>query len=445
MDLESGKNMLVWKVGRDIKQPSKMPRGRVPSDEEWKAHKENIVQLYIKDNMSREWVRKTMKDWYGFEASDKMYKNRLRKWNLRKNLTKKMYLEIERQQTAGNNPDRFVVGGRVWDAGRVERYIKRRSPPSPLHTSSTPEALFHSIKVYFDAASPNFIWCKGTQDRLCMSKAGGISGRCRLSKFHDRLLAAVTSFTPQSNLGELERSKAVMEDCMEEMRVVLSEQDPFLLPDIFHLLVQMIKKRLPPPQNTSDAPRISQPDLPHLELDQVVVDYGKELSILDLGEAHPLSAVWVMLDSALKIDRDIDMFSRALQLVLDEFEAKLGSNHAGSLMMQLHLFSLQEDVRWKKVVIDLLTVLEGGRGRGHGPGPGFGRLKRALEANEFGQEHVNRVTKFICRMLRARLSNTADRQMNLSLEESTTYPDPEAGLVKCLSLPPVVMEADYLP
>ncbi|KAM7213195.1 Clr5 domain containing protein [Rhypophila decipiens] len=414
-----------------------MPRGRVPSDEEWEAHKEQIVQLYIKDNMSREWVRKTMKHWYGFGASDKMYKNRLRKWNLRKNLTKKMYLEIEQQQTAGNNPDRFVVGGRVWDAGRVERYIKRRSPPSPLPTSSTPEALLHFIKVYFDAASPNFIWCMDTQDRLCMSKTGGINGRCRLSKFHDRLLAAVTSFTPQSNLGELERSKAVMDDCMEEMRVVLSEQDPFLLPDIFHILVQ-IKKRLPSPRQHPN------PVTGLKLLDKVVVDYGKELSILDLGEAHPLSAVWMMLDSTLKINRDIDVFSRALELVLDEFEAQLGPNHAGSLMIQLHLFSLQEDVRWKKVVIDLLNVLEGGRGRGHGRGPGFGRLKRALETSEFGQEHVNRVTKFICRMLRARLSNTADRQMNLSLEEST-YPDPEAGLVQCLSLPPVVMEADYLP
>ncbi|KAM7203569.1 hypothetical protein V8F33_002189 [Rhypophila sp. PSN 637] len=425
MDLEPGKNMFVWKAGRNIKQPFKTPRGRVPSDEEWEARKEQIVQLYIKDNMSREWVRKTMKDWYGFEASDKMYKNRLRKWNLRKNLTKTMYLEIERQQKAGNNPDRFVVGVQVWDAGRIERYIKRRSPPSqrrsssiltqfpftpeprlspsPLPTSSTPEALFHSIKTYFDVASPNFVWYKDTQDRLCMSRTGGIYGRYRLSRFHDRLMVAVNSFTPQSNQAELKQSREVMEDCMEEMRAILSEQDPFLLPDIFHLLVQ-IKKRLPPLQNTSNAPRISQPDLSHLEFDQVVVDYGKELSILDLGETHPLTAVWVMLDSALKINRDIDMFSRALELVLDEFKAQLGLNHAGSLIIQLHLFSLQEDAaeedaRWKKVVIDLLTVLEGGRGRGHGPGPGFWRLKRALETNELGQEHVNRVTKFICRMV----------------------------------------------
>lgn len=411
-----------------------------------------------------------------------MYKRRIKQWNLRKYFSVKDIPEIERQRAIGCRPGYLILpGGRVRDFRSADSFLKRRAPAScrlsnpgqrqligiserhlsastspylPASTSLSPcsaEALLHSIKTYFDFSSPNFIWNKDMQDRLCISKQGGLNGRFRLSRFHDRLLVAVNNFTHRNNAAGLVKCRVVMGECLDGMRVILLEQDPFLLANILHILLQ-IKKHRPPhtdrnDNNPLDRNQGSSERIP--ELDQVFVDYVKNLSTIALGESHPLTAVWTVLETICTVspvkaqnrnEADQKMISDALELILDNFQAQVGPHHAASLIMRLHLYSASRDVRWKEALVDLLTILEGGRV----PGKTFCRLKWALEINEFSQERVNRVTKFICQLLRARLRGTVEEGEDLCLDKPLSL-DPEAELVQCLLSPRAVTDLDYLP
>ncbi|KAM7193902.1 Clr5 domain containing protein [Naviculisporaceae sp. PSN 640] len=440
------------KPGYATKQNAQMPRRLVPSDEQWEAQKERIIELYKTDNKSLDWVMQAMQDRYKFQASRKMYKRRLRLWGVRKYFTKEDVPEINRQREMGSRSGHLILPGRgVVDLAKAESYMRRsassrhsrhRQPQetamchlsmSPLPASSPPEAFFHSIETYLDIFSPDFIWYKDMRDRLCISGAGGISGRFRLSRFHDRILVAVNGFTYHSSPAELKKSREVMESCMEEMRIILIEQDPFLLPDIFHILLQIRNRPLPKLDPHNAGCGIPRTQDGKLELDQVLVKYGRDLSAITLPENHPLTLVWSVLYDAIRLNSDADMVYSALELVLDRFQAQVGPYHAISLIMRLHLFGFRGDSRWKQALSDLLTILESG----WSTGKGFGRLKRILEVNEFEQHHVTAVTKFVCRLLRARLCSELNEGKNSVFEDDLLL-DPETEVIQCLATPPTV-------
>jgi len=53
-----------------------------PTQDEWEAHRATISALYGEETLSR--VRNIMKRDHGFEASERMYKTRVKYWRLDK-------------------------------------------------------------------------------------------------------------------------------------------------------------------------------------------------------------------------------------------------------------------------------------------------------------------------------------------------------------------------
>jgi len=398
-----------------------------------------------------------------------MYKRRFKQWDLPpKYCNPGDIAEIERQRGAGGNRDVFTLAsGREVPSSRAVRYYRRKTSPSTsqhrannngvttkplsLHVapliaptisaSSQAEDLLRAIKRYHDGVSPNFIWYENNQDRLCISREAGVDGRFRLSLFHDRMIVAINNMD-KNDTSKLTKSREVMDGCMAEMNDILSDQDPFLIANLFHILIQIQNCQLP--------------DDGRALLERIIVEYGRCVSARELGETHPLTIVWEILEKQLAEGKRVteptkrpckksiettmeksELFARVLELVLDEFQAHVGTNHAGSLIMRLHLHSSQGSMEWKQALVGLLAILE----RGRAPDRGFSRLKWFLLDDSISQERITRATKFICRLLRARLIHPVEGGGGA---EDDGDPDLEAELVQCLSPAPTT-EADYLP
>lgn len=390
-----------------------------------------------------------------------MYKRRFKRWNLRKYCNPDDIPEIERQRASGGQRDVFILsGGRSVHSSRADRYCRRKASPSSLQHShlashdrvttkalslhpsqhsvaptifacSPAEELLRSIKRYHDGVSPNYIWHEGNQDRLCISRTAGVDGRFRLSLFHDKMIVAINNMD-KNDTSKLTRSREVMDGCMAEMNDILSDQDPFLIANMFHILTQIRNCQLP--------------DDGRALLERIIVGYGHRMSAHTLGNTHALTTVWEILEKQVAEgvpyetkENKSELVARALEFVLDEFQAHVGANHVGSLIMRLHFQSSQGDMQWKQALIGLLTILE--RGGAPDPDRGFSRLKWVLLDESISQERITRATKFICRLLRARLIHPVEGGGDADDDGAA---DLEAELVQCLSPAPTT-ESDYLP
>lgn len=61
------------------------PPSRPPDAEDWATYRKTILNLYVDVNLSLPVVRARMRDTYGFVATEKMYKDRFKKWKVHKN------------------------------------------------------------------------------------------------------------------------------------------------------------------------------------------------------------------------------------------------------------------------------------------------------------------------------------------------------------------------
>src|SRR5271170_867287 len=68
-------------------QRASMPSRQPPTPEEWEGQKSNIARLYIDQEMPLRDVMALMERSYGFRASARMYKSRLRAWGFYKNIS----------------------------------------------------------------------------------------------------------------------------------------------------------------------------------------------------------------------------------------------------------------------------------------------------------------------------------------------------------------------
>lgn len=416
-----------------------------------------------------------------------MYKSRFTRWKVGKNLKDGDEVEINRQKNASGQRDVYILPGRgLIPSSRGDRYSQRKaghrtsqhrarhdrvtteslslhdcfkqcSVQPTLFIPSDAEDLLRAIKRYHDGVSSNYIWYEDRQDRLCISKTAGTKGRFRMSLFHDKMMAAISNMDHKSP-SKLAMGREIIDGCMAEMGDILSSQDPFLIANMFHILFQIRSCQLPDDGRT--------------QLEGIVVESGRCMSALVLGETHPLTTVWGILerqlelsegvhfntelgeenpqgepefaendsckDATVKNDMKSQLFVQVLQFVLDEFRARLGHNHVGSLVTCLHLHRLQGNAEWKQDLISILAILDGGRA----PGRGFFRIISVLRDESISQERIARVTKYICRLLRARLNLHAES--GGETEEGGGDLDLEADLVQCLSPAPTI-EADYLP
>ncbi|KIL83693.1 hypothetical protein FAVG1_13086 [Fusarium avenaceum] len=96
------------------------------SDSVWHQHKKTIKRLYMDDNHTLEETMAIMIETYQFNATMRMYKERLRGWGYRKNLKKTDVKNIVQKinERAGRETEVLMGGGKI-EMGRVYRAAER--------------------------------------------------------------------------------------------------------------------------------------------------------------------------------------------------------------------------------------------------------------------------------------------------------------------------------
>ena len=150
---------------------------------EWDKHRDLITRLYRDQGLHLKKVQSYMAKEFNFHASERMYKTRISKWNLDKNLKAAdvliMYRLYQGRAMMGKKSE-FTVRGRYMDYARVEQYIRRdpsiltrvppnddfsdipsdpstgitcrtptpSPPPSPVHGQSAHVQMPHHVNTY---------------------------------------------------------------------------------------------------------------------------------------------------------------------------------------------------------------------------------------------------------------------------------------------------------
>ncbi|ETI26301.1 hypothetical protein G647_03078 [Cladophialophora carrionii CBS 160.54] len=120
--------------------PATRPLFRPRTDSDWEVWRPLFTRLYKEENRPLPEVMRILRDQHSFWASEKMFKNRIKAWKLRKYLKEdeaKMIVEGEGPSTNGADPEDMRE--------RAERSLKRKrarqraqSQLSPLPTTTSP-------------------------------------------------------------------------------------------------------------------------------------------------------------------------------------------------------------------------------------------------------------------------------------------------------------------
>lgn len=95
---------------------------------DWEKHRERITELYRDQGLHLRQVQQVMMDECGFFASQRMYKTRISKWAIDKNLKAAdvaAILRLQQVRAALGKKSQFTIRGRDVDFARVEQYLKR--------------------------------------------------------------------------------------------------------------------------------------------------------------------------------------------------------------------------------------------------------------------------------------------------------------------------------
>ncbi|KIW65711.1 hypothetical protein, variant [Phialophora macrospora] len=124
--------------------PLRQRRSTIPNAV-WEPLKSTIEELYIRQDLQLTDVMARMKQDYGFDASDKMYKKRLRDWKMRKNYTQAMKQELisklTREETIPDTSPLLGPNGKPLQAQRLLRNVQRKGARVPLVDRRTYEIL----------------------------------------------------------------------------------------------------------------------------------------------------------------------------------------------------------------------------------------------------------------------------------------------------------------
>lgn len=110
----------------------KVLRTEGPTQDEWEARRSMITALYRQEKLVK--VREIMRRDYGFEASERMYKTRVKHWGLdKKNKSNEMAhaLRIIRRRKAERKNTVVVIREKVVGEAAVHRYFKRQKISEP--------------------------------------------------------------------------------------------------------------------------------------------------------------------------------------------------------------------------------------------------------------------------------------------------------------------------
>ncbi|KAK3168116.1 hypothetical protein OEA41_004562 [Lepraria neglecta] len=115
------------------------------SEKEWLSNRENIRKLYMDENCTLTSTMKTMKERYGFNASSKRYKEKLKEWGFDKNLTRRQSKFIRdktlRRHNEQGKKTEFRIRGSVVPQNKVERALKAAPESELSHTATSPSEI----------------------------------------------------------------------------------------------------------------------------------------------------------------------------------------------------------------------------------------------------------------------------------------------------------------
>lgn len=107
---------------------SRRPQQDFAQINDWEMHRDRITELYRDQGLHLKQVQKIMAEEHQFFASQRMYKTRISKWAIDKNLKAAdvaTLLRLQQQRAALGKKSRFTVRGRDIDFARVDQYLKR--------------------------------------------------------------------------------------------------------------------------------------------------------------------------------------------------------------------------------------------------------------------------------------------------------------------------------
>ncbi|OAP63517.1 hypothetical protein AYL99_02744 [Fonsecaea erecta] len=137
---------LTFEPDEPPRQPPKPLRLRRPiiSSTVWEGLKPVIQDLYIRQRLSLDEVRQRMKLQHDFDATEQMYKKRLRDWGLRKNYTQTQKLEVIQKlreapsETCGYPP--LQVNGEPLNERRLWRPVMQKRNRVVLALRTSPDS-----------------------------------------------------------------------------------------------------------------------------------------------------------------------------------------------------------------------------------------------------------------------------------------------------------------
>lgn len=274
------------------------------------AHRGLITQLYLVQNRPLKQVVEIMRDQYGINATQKMYKARFEKWQLRKNLTVSTVSQIidsggnSKANSAVEHP---VLRGRRVDRRKLRRYIqrlpaeKRQSilseseqrlgypiraelallrPQLPMASRRHPPSSTPSISMLFSPTAPDDlrlseeflhhlrVYVSGALDQgrwAVQDKSGWlVADRKDVIAWYDMGDCALGLFSR----GQTRHAFRFLNRCVELFRGLLETQGPWLGLYVYFAALALA--------------------VPHPDLARNFVRYTYELARICHGEAHPL-------------------------------------------------------------------------------------------------------------------------------------------------------------
>ncbi|KAK5627487.1 hypothetical protein RRF57_003202 [Xylaria bambusicola] len=133
-------------------------------DEGWDEHRTTIMDLYINQRKTLEEVKRIMEEKYGFRATGKMYKTRLKKWNFMKNKKQKKVFsercEIERRiRPVGGTkvcPKRGQPSKQATAANMKTLVTRQNSPPTFVFSQTRPTIRSMAAPDFYKAPEDSF-------------------------------------------------------------------------------------------------------------------------------------------------------------------------------------------------------------------------------------------------------------------------------------------------
>ncbi|KAL0768845.1 hypothetical protein CaCOL14_008153 [Colletotrichum acutatum] len=267
------------------------------TDEVWDCHRSIITKLYQDDKRPLKQVKQIMERDYSLNATERMYKTRLRSWGLEKKLKESEVLymaQLKREREAMGKKTDFYIRNQQVDWERVARYLERRPDLRYKLRNYAQTPANAGLDIICRTPSPSLelpafiggpLELRLPEEMLRIFKGyfeGGLEGGWAIEEdmihgFDDEFgqLRVIEMRTDLDNAitllwtNKLEAAFRALNNSLDSLGHSIKEQDPLLFYILSYRTMQL-------------GPEISDP----------VVAFIHKMHETILGPQHPLALVW---------------------------------------------------------------------------------------------------------------------------------------------------------